>query len=743
MISQTEESQNNKNSEQAEQSNQTNQLEEDENKEDSQSNEEQKKQVSTKQQRKRKLKKKKRKASSNLDSIQEEEAEEEAVEGSESEMSRERKDDYELDSDDIDLVNENLNEIMSDNDIDIDKEFDETKLENIENTHNDGTKVNNQINKSNINNTNSNSYINNQLNISKADNIINCLPQESFINNSTSYESSNQLNDYHKTRFLCWNMIGSLTIKEEDDKSYFIELHHTDYKNKKKINFNEKGRVSFGALSNIGIVVATQPEEEDMDKYEAENKQNYSEIIFKPTTVNSIYSDWKVHLQNYEYVENLTIGIDWFAVYTDMRNIYIFSFSGIRKFIFTTSHQVICMAAYEGTLAYVYYNGPPLLGCQTLRFRIIDVSSSFTEIYDGPICISSYSYLKWFSFSEEGGLYSLDSMYVLRYFSVNMGSSWIPLESNLDMKIRKDEIYGYWIIGIESNEVYVVELKYGESEPTVYPKSKYSSYMLSILGDGCSTSDTKLFNDFVNIQFEKWRTNKYRHLKTIRQSDSGEYYYSESVKSDSELNRLQIEHDKSIISIIKDCILELRVDKVLDYYDFLLNIKSKEQTIVLANKLDKPFIAEALWKKLEIDKRKEEEKNFSMQIVKETKTTVRDVKIDNDKQSKEMLSNIAIDLNKIRKIAMEEVEDEKFERKEGKENEFREEKDKAENVKPKLGNALDGFKQVKKGQVSSIFDDLGVKKNGVGGGNNDLGEVKHEVNFGKKRTLPVEFDRMK
>lgn len=703
-------------------------LSETEPKEQASPTEEENKQTNPKQQRKRKLRKKKKRASSNLDSIQEEEAEE-GVDENEEEASKDKKEEYDLDSDDIDLVNENLNEILSESDIDIDKEFNNTHQSGNDNEQNNEE----HENQSKINKNIKNPTSFQQLNTSKADNIINCLPQESFINNSTSFESSNQVNDYHKTRFLSWNMVGSLTLKEEDDKTYFIELHHSDYKNKKKINFNEKGRISFGALSNIGIVVATQPEEEDMDKYEAEDKLNYSEIIFKPTGISSIYSDWRVHLQNYEYVDNLCIGIDWFAIYTDMRNIYIFSFSGIRKFVFTTSHQVICMAAYEGTLAYVYYNGPPLLGCQTLRFRLIDISNSYSEIYDGPICISSYSYLKWFSFSEEGGLYCLDSMYVLRYFSPNMGNSWIPLQTRLDEKIKKEEIQGYWVIGIESNEVYVVELKYGESEPTVIPKSKYSSYIISLLSDGLSNTDVKLFNDYVNIQFDKWRTNKYRHLKSIRQADTGEYYYSESVKSDFELNKLQIEHDKAIISIIKDCILESRTDKVLDYYDFLLNLKSKEQTVVLANKLDKPIIAEALWSKLEIDKKKEEEKGFSVPFSKEVvfKEKEKENRKENEKP-KEVLSNIAIDLNRIRKIAMEEVEDEKFERKEVKEvKESNEEKE--EKVKSKQVNPLDAFKQNKKGQVLSIFDDLGVKKSGVLV--NNEGEVKNEVNFGKKRTF--------
>lgn len=65
--------------------------------------------------------------------------------------------------------------------------------------------------------------------VSKADKIIDCIPQEGFISGSTDFSST-------QARFLCWNLIGSVILREQVDMSYIeIEFSNPINKNKKLI----------------------------------------------------------------------------------------------------------------------------------------------------------------------------------------------------------------------------------------------------------------------------------------------------------------------------------------------------------------------------------------------------------------------------------------------------------------------------------------------------------------------------
>jgi hypothetical protein len=506
--------------------------------------------------------------------------------------------------------------------------------------------------KDDVSNMNENDNLNHKvITQSKYDNIINCFPQEAFINNSTKTLDSTG------SRYLCWNMIGSVVIRE-DGKNKTVECHFSNIANKLKVVFTEEINISLGALNNIGLVVASKPEEQDIDKYENETKCNYSELIFKPVNQESTYKEWRVKFKEHESIDNIAIGIDWISVYTDTNYIYIFSLSGILKFIFSSSQNVICMAGFENILTYVYYSGLPLLGIQNLRFKMIDVNNKYNEIYDGPLSLTAYSSLEWFGFSEEGMLYSIDSEKILRYFKLSMSKTWIPM-------LNLDEIYllsGFWVIGIEQGEIYGVEVKDSTSEPTVYPRCSFTTHKITSLRDLLNKqilnqdSNNDEITNMLNIEYDEWRQTKYSHLKNIRHARQGDYYYSESIKSEEDINLLKKNHDKAILQIMKDMILENKDGKALDYFDFLVLDQSRELSIKLAVKLDNNKLAEEIERK---------HNNY--------KTSLALSRVDNDNpiiiresfrepQEKQgnvlgKLSNLAINVDKIRNQTIEDVEE--------------------------------------------------------------------------------------
>jgi hypothetical protein len=222
------------------------------------------------------------------------------------------------------------------------------------------------------------------------------MPQKGFISGSTTLTNSTG------SRFLCWNLIGSLAIREESDFSA-IEVEFSNPTNKKKLVIVDNNNISMGILNNCGCVFARKSEEDNMDEYEKDEKMDdnkkKSMIQFKPIHTWTNLKDWFYFLPNGESVENMAIGVDWVAIYTDSFNIRIFNFSGFQQMIFSFP-QIIKIAGYENYIAYVYLSGPPLFCSQSLRFKLLDTNLYCKEVYDGILPLSPFSTLLWFGYSE-------------------------------------------------------------------------------------------------------------------------------------------------------------------------------------------------------------------------------------------------------------------------------------------------------------------------------------------------------
>jgi hypothetical protein len=135
------------------------------------------------------------------------------------------------------------------------------------------------------------------------------------------------------------------------------------------------------------------------------------------------------------------------------------------------------MAGYENLLAVVYHQGPPVMGSQSMRVKILDVSKSLMQLIDVEFPVSRYSNLMWMDFSKEGQLYSYDSDGQLRALSME-AQKWTPM---LDFRENYPEIYKLlWIVGISGNELMGIELQRGFSVPPIQLKSQSRKFKLQI-----------------------------------------------------------------------------------------------------------------------------------------------------------------------------------------------------------------------------------------------------------------------
>lgn len=413
---------------------------------------------------------------------------------------------------------------------------------------------------------------------SKLEKIFDLMPQPPFILNSTSYQNEGNTSN---SRFLCFNTIGKITITEEANyKHIFCEF--SDHTNKRYINFTEKRNISLAALNNCGLVLAIKADTENIDEYEKDNKVSHSTLLFKSNNSLTDDKDWEIQIP-FESIENLALGVNWIAVYTDLFNVYIYSMSGILNMVFTVPHQITCMSGYENLFTYVYHPSAPIFGSQNFYFKIIDITNNYNLYYEGPLSLTYNSSLDWFGFSDEGMLFTFDSDKILRHFSFNLGKNWIPM-----MNLSREYINNnFWIVGIQDFEIVGVEIKNGGTEPTPFPKPFLKHHKIKCVFDTNSllfnqnenndvkisklnnTQNVELLTNKVMIEHEKWRTMNYEKYRKFRSADSGEYYYSGTVKNDDEVFHMKKASDIKIIQLFKDIILENKIDQALDLIDYI------------------------------------------------------------------------------------------------------------------------------------------------------------------------------
>ena len=447
---------------------------------------------------------------------------------------------------------------------------------------------------------------------SMADKIIISLPQQALISSCT------KPSDAKESRYLCWNLIGQIVARKESNFNS-IDITFADISNKKKISFIDTNDMCLAVMNNCGAFLANKTEEENDDEYEKEDKPKQAVIEFKSihTGTYSLLKDWSITLPQEENPLCLAIGVDWCAVYTTSFYLRTFSLFGTQKIILSLPH-VIAMAGYENHLAYVYHSATPLLGVQTLRFKILDSNNLFNEIYDGMLPLSPLndnnndSILSWFGYSEEGVLITYDSEKVLRGFFFNISNNWIPLHEFKDTLNTN-----FWLVGIQDEEIYGLELKSHLVEPLVGVKLPMKVLKIKMPFLSTNTDDTKeeaieksseekILHDILFIKNDNKRFDNFSQIKTLRNVKSPDYYYTDNLKDEKEIANRKKDNDKFVLSCMRDYIVSGHPEKAVDLFDSLLLSKNRDNAIILSAHLEEKGLEHLLKNKREIIRQREE-----------------------------------------------------------------------------------------------------------------------------------------
>ncbi|XP_023762447.1 protein ENHANCER OF LHP1 1 [Lactuca sativa] len=376
---------------------------------------------------------------------------------------------------------------------------------------------------------------------------------------------------FGKRRFLCYNMLGSITTMEHDGYSHI------------EIDFHDTGRgPRVPAMTDyFGFTMASLNENGSVFANPCKGDKNMSTLMYRPFRSWANNSEWSMRFEE-EEVKAVALGTSWVAAVTSLNFLRIYTDGGLQRHVVSLDGPVVTASGFGDELAVVTHSSPSLPSNeQMLEFRVLNVPNGRQSIR-GKLALTPGSILTWFGFSEEGQLTSFDSMGVLRVFSNQYGGSWFPLFSASKLK-KKDE--SYWVVGLNKTNLFCILCKSPDKFPQVVPKPVLTLLDLSIPLASSDLGAEALENEFIISNM---------HLSQIqRKIEEKEAMGDDDTTSlEDEAFNIETALDRCILRLIASCCNGDKLVRAIELVKLLSLEKSVRGAIKLVTALKLPNLAE-------------------------------------------------------------------------------------------------------------------------------------------------------
>ncbi|KAM6569409.1 hypothetical protein CsatB_017394 [Cannabis sativa] len=373
-----------------------------------------------------------------------------------------------------------------------------------------------------------------------------------------------------KRRFLCYNMLGSITTMEHDGYSHIeIDFHDTS-RGPRVPSMNDHFGFTMASLNEKGSVFANP----------CKGEKNMSTLMYRPFSSWANNSEWSMRLEG-EEVKVVALGSSWVAAVTSLNFLRIFTEGGLQKHILCLDGPVVTASGFEDEIAVVTHAAECLpTNEQVLEFKVFNISNG-TQPLKGHLPLTPGSHLAWFGFSDEGQLSSYDSKGVLRVFSSQFGGSWLPLFSASKEK-KSDE--NYWVVGLNASKLFCIASKSPELFPQVMPKPVLTLLNLSLPLASSDLGAEALENEFILNSMHLFQIQK--QIEDL--STSG----LDTTLLDDEAFNVEAAQDKCILRLIASCCNGDKLERATELVKLLLLEKSVRGAIKLVTVLKLPNLAE-------------------------------------------------------------------------------------------------------------------------------------------------------
>ncbi|KAG5522671.1 hypothetical protein RHGRI_034720 [Rhododendron griersonianum] len=373
-----------------------------------------------------------------------------------------------------------------------------------------------------------------------------------------------------KRRFLCYNMLGSITTIEHDGYSHI------------EIDFHDTGRgPRVPAMTDyFGFTMAALNENGSVFANPCKGEKSMSTLMYRPFSSWANNSEWSMRFED-EEVKVVALGTAWVAAVTSLNFLRIFTEGGLQRNVLSLDGPVVTAVGFGDELAVVTHASPSLpSNDQMLEFRVFNIRHG-TQPIRGRLPVTPGSYLTWFGFSEEGKICTFDSKGVLRVFTDQYGGSWLPLFSST--KVRKPE-ENHWVVGLNAIKLFCVVCKSPDTFPQVIPKPVLNLMDLSFPLASSDLGADNLENEFILHNLHLSQINK-----TIEEMMSTG---QDTTSLDDEAFNMDASLDRCIFKLIASCCNGDKLVRATELVKLLSFEKSVKGAIELAKSLKLPNLAE-------------------------------------------------------------------------------------------------------------------------------------------------------
>ncbi|OIV97113.1 hypothetical protein TanjilG_10059 [Lupinus angustifolius] len=394
-----------------------------------------------------------------------------------------------------------------------------------------------------------------------------------------------------KRRFLCYNMLGTITTVEHDGYSHIeIDFHDTG-SGPRVPSMTDHFGFTMAALNENGSVFANP----------CKGEKSMSTLMYRPFSSWANNSEWSMRFEG-EEVKVVALGDAWVAAVTSFNYLRIFTEGGLQRYVISLDGPVVTASGFMDKLAVVTHASDCLSSNdQVLEFRVFNVSHG-TQPFRGRLPLTPGSSLSWFGFSEEGQLNSYDSKGVLRSYTSQFGGSWLPLFSAI--KEKSDE--NYWLTGLNASKLFCVVCKKPDNFPQVMPKPVLTLLNLSFPLASSDLGSEALENEFMMNNMHLFEIQKRIEEMTRVGLDPSSL--------DDDAFNFEAAQDRCILRLIASCCNGDKLVRATELLKLLSLEKSMKGAIKLVTALKLPNLAERFSSILEEKLLNEKKKN------KETKT---------------------------------------------------------------------------------------------------------------------------
>ncbi|XP_076947551.1 protein ENHANCER OF LHP1 1-like [Bidens hawaiensis] len=406
-----------------------------------------------------------------------------------------------------------------------------------------------------------------------------------------------------KRRFLCYNMLGTITSMKHDEYSHIeIDFHDTG-----------SGPRVPAMTDHFGFTMASLNENGSVFANLCKGEKNMSTLMYRPFKSWANNSEWYMRFDE-EEVRAVALGSSWVAAVTSLNFLRIFTEGGLQRHVVSLDGPVVTASGFRDELVVVTHCSPALpSNDQMLKFEVFNVVNGTVPI-KGRLPLTPGSCLTWLGFSEEGQLSSFDSMGVLRVFTNQYGDRWVPLFSANKLK-KKDE--NHWVVGLNSSKLFCILCKSPDKFPLAVPKPVLTLLDLAIPLASSDLGAENLENEFILSNM---------HLSQIqRRIQETEALGQDAMSLDDEALESEAALDRSILRLIASCCTGDKLVRAIELVKLLSMEKSVRGAIKLVTAMKLPNLAERFNTILEERLLKQEAKET---LIKETtEPTTADVDI--------------------------------------------------------------------------------------------------------------------